>query len=68
MNELEHYLIKKKIDPIKFKRDEGPLYLIFENTYLEIHPKSFTAQKLFLLNKIRRKYLLTDDLNFEKNQ
>ncbi len=57
MSEFHLYLISKKIDPSTFKRGNTPLYEEFERTFTQTHPASFTAQKLFLLNKLRRKFL-----------
>lgn len=54
------YLVSKKIDPAKFKQAEGDTYQKLETAFLQSHPDSFTAQKLFLINPIRRKYLLED--------
>jgi hypothetical protein len=56
MSEFEKYLIDKKISPEKFKSGEPPVYEEFEMLFMQMHPKSFTAQKLYLINKIRRKY------------
>ncbi|TAH21598.1 MAG: hypothetical protein EAZ08_02505 [Cytophagales bacterium] len=59
-NEFEKYLVGKKISPEKFKQAEPARYEEFETLFLQIHPKSFTSQKLYLINKIRRMYLLTN--------
>lgn len=56
--EFEKYLIAKKISPEKFRAAESARYEEFETLFLLMHPKSFTAQKLYLINKIRRMYLL----------
>ena len=56
---FEDYLTRKRIDASLFKEKEGALYMQWERTFLDIHPRSFTAQKLFLINQIRRKYTLT---------
>lgn len=52
------YLIGKKIDPAKFKSEEAETYRSFNMLFSQMHPESFTAQKLFLINKLRRKYTL----------
>ena len=54
--EFEKYLKDKKIDPEKFKAGELLRYQEFEAHFLQMHPKSFTSQKLYLINKIRRMY------------
>ena len=54
----KEYLITKKIDPDRFKSGENRLYREFDLLFSQMHPDSFTAQKLFLINKLRRKYKL----------
>ncbi|BDD02753.1 hypothetical protein [Aureibacter tunicatorum] len=56
---FEEYLASKKIDSVKFKKDDSALWHEFENHFEQMHPKSFTAQKLYLINNLRRKYTLT---------
>ncbi|GAB4246824.1 MAG: hypothetical protein Tsb0034_25860 [Ekhidna sp.] len=56
--EFEEYLKGKKIDPSKFKSGDTALYEEWKHLFSQIHPDSFTQQKLFLINKTRRKYLL----------
>lgn len=60
MDEFGDYLTRKKIDPLNFKRNEPQLYEEFKFIFDQVHPDSFTAQKLFLINKIRRKYPFSD--------
>nr|AOE07996.1 hypothetical protein [uncultured bacterium] len=57
MNEFHLYLISKKINPSSFERGNKLLYQEFKRAFAQSHPASFTAQKLFLLNKLRRKFL-----------
>ena len=57
--EFEKYLKDKKINPEMFKTSEPERYQEFELHFSQMHPKSFTAQKLYLINKIRRKYHFT---------
>ena len=57
MNEFHLYLISKKIEPSSFKQGNKPLFQEFERAFVQSHPASFTAQKLFMLNKLRRKFL-----------
>lgn len=52
------YLISKKIDPDQLKNQEGGLYKSFNVLFSQMHPDSFTAQKLYLINKLRRRYKL----------
>lgn len=56
---LRTYLITKKIDPDQMKKGDPERYQEFNRLFSQIHPDSFTSQKLFLLNKLRRKYKLT---------
>lgn len=64
--EFDEYLKGKKIDPAKFKQAESSQYAAFERIFNQIHPESFTQQKLFLINKIRRAYKLEDKEEVEK--
>ena len=52
--DFEDYLIRKKIDPAGFRSNELERYQEFQAIFEQVHPDSFTAQKLFLINKIRR--------------
>ncbi|PKQ70644.1 hypothetical protein [Raineya orbicola] len=55
---LESYLEKKNIDWQKLAQAEPELWLKLQADFAELHPNSFEMQKKFLLNKIRRKYML----------
>lgn len=59
--DFETYLRNKKIDPVVFQEKEPMLWHEFKTVYDQIHPDSFTAQKLFLINRIRRKYPLQEE-------
>ena len=54
------YLRSKKIDDQKFRSKEPELFRELREQYDQMHPGSFTAQKLFLINPIRRKYQLNE--------
>lgn len=56
MPEFEEYLNGKKIDPQQFKAAEPERWQDFEQLFYQVHPNSFTQQKLFLLNPLRRRY------------
>jgi hypothetical protein len=56
---FEEYLREKNIDPIKFQSAENELYLRFESEFLQMHPNSFTSQKKFFINDLRRRFQLT---------
>jgi len=58
--EFDEYLKQKKIDPEKFKKGNQDLYLEFSGLFEKVHPNSFTQQKLFLINKIRRDFQLME--------
>ena len=67
MNFLE-YLSSKKIDALPFKKGEPSIYEEWELHFEEMHPKSFTAQKLYLINDIRRRFLLVDETKVENKK
>ena len=52
------YLTAKKIDANSFAKAEAERFREFYDLFNQVHPESFTAQKLFLINQIRRKYPL----------
>jgi hypothetical protein len=56
--EFEAYLVSKKIDSASFQTAESELWEEWKIAFEQQHPKSFTAQKLYLINPIRRKYPL----------
>ena len=53
---FEAYLASKKIDADAFLRAEAGVYHSWKKEFAEMHPNSFTLQKLNLINPIRRKY------------
>jgi hypothetical protein len=55
---FEKYLSDKKIDGSAFKAAEPGLWEEWKREFDQLHPNSFTAQKLYLINNIRRKYPL----------
>lgn len=57
---FEAYLVSKKIDSQAFRNAEPDLWEAWKREFEEMHPNSFTVQKLNLINPIRRKYLLAD--------
>ncbi|OEK05462.1 hypothetical protein [Roseivirga misakiensis] len=58
---FESYLIKKKIDPKGFAQGEPERFREFEELFNQVHPDSFTAQKLFLINSTRRAFPLQEE-------
>jgi hypothetical protein len=55
---FEEYLISKKIDSPAFRNAEPLLWNEWKTLFEAMSPASFTAQKLYLINPLRRKYLL----------
>jgi hypothetical protein len=55
---FEEYLISKKIDLKAFQQNENDLFETWKSEFAQMHPHSFTAQKLYLINPLRRKYTL----------
>jgi hypothetical protein len=56
--DFEDYLISKRIDSASFKKAEPELWAEWNNEFEQMHPDSFTMQKLNLINPVRRKYRL----------
>lgn len=56
------FLNSKKIDPIRFKELDLNIYNQWQELYTQVHPESFVAQKKFLINPIRRKYPLLNQV------
>jgi hypothetical protein len=57
---FEEYLHTKKIDARAFSQTEAELFNVWKNEFEQMHPNSFTVQKLNLINPIRRKYQLRE--------
>ena len=55
---FEEYLISKKIDSHAFRTAEPSLWNEWNGLFEAMSPVSFTAQKLYLINLLRRKYVL----------
>jgi len=58
---FQEYLTSKKIDAKAFSVAEPAVFHAWEQEFAQMHPNSFTVQKLNLINPIRRKYLLPLD-------
>jgi hypothetical protein len=58
--DFETYLITKKIDSAAFRKAEPEVWHAWKSEFEQVHPNSFTVQKLNLINPIRRKYLLQE--------
>ena len=59
MSEFQEFLATKKIDAATFEKAESEKFTEWERLFNQVNPKSFVAQKLFLINPIRRKYPLS---------
>ncbi len=57
--DFENYLKRKKIDPQSFREKDPDLWEDYKYDFERMHPESFTAQKLFKLNRLRRMYTYT---------
>lgn len=55
---FEEYLEKKNIDSEKFLWENPTDFQALKTVFNLVNPESFTAQKKFLLNNLRRKYQL----------
>lgn len=55
---FEEYLVSKRIDSLAFKTAEPNVWNEWSGLFEEMSVASFTARKLYLINSIRRKYLL----------
>lgn len=55
---FEEYCRKKKIDPEQFLLSDPERFHEWKSIFEQVHPDSFTEQKKFLINPIRKKYLL----------
>jgi hypothetical protein len=57
---FEAYLSSKKIDSSAFHNAEPAVWKSWNDVFAQMHPNSFTLQKLNLINAVRRKYLLKE--------
>ncbi|PZR38425.1 MAG: hypothetical protein DI538_09685 [Azospira oryzae] len=57
---FEEYLISKKIDSVALHHAEPVLWQEWKMLFGQMSPASFTSQKLYLINPLRRKYLLKE--------
>ena len=56
--EWDTYLEQKKINADAYMKGNPVQYQEFKEIFYQVSPNSFTSQKLFLLNRIRRQYPL----------
>jgi hypothetical protein len=55
---FEEYLVGKKIDSAALKAAEPVRWKEWQELFSQVSEQSFTAQKLYLINPVRRKYPL----------
>lgn len=55
---FEQYLEEKNINAEMFLWDNPKHFAEMKKIFNEMHPDGFTAQKKFLINQLRRKYML----------
>jgi len=55
---FEEYLVSKKINSAVFREKEQAVWAAWQIEFEQMHPNSFTIQKLNLINPVRRKYPL----------
>lgn len=61
---FEAYCNTKKIDHQKFSKSEPTLFVDLKDQFEQMSVESFTQQKLFLINPIRRKYpIISETMN-----
>jgi hypothetical protein len=64
---FKEYLTSKKIDSDAYKAAEPGQWFNFSTIFEQMHPKSFTLQKLNLINGIRRRFPYIEEIA-EKDQ
>lgn len=57
---FEGYLKEQKIDSDLFKKKQSEKWLQLKLLFDQVHPNSFTLQKKFLINDLRRAYPYSD--------
>lgn len=62
----EEYCIKKKIDSSAFQKTDPEKWSELKTIFEQVHPNSFTEQKKFLINDLRRKYRLAEEVKKEE--
>lgn len=59
---FEEYLTSKKIDAKALMAADAEMYKEWQALFDAVSPASFTAQKLFLINPVRRKFPLKTEV------
>jgi hypothetical protein len=63
---FEEYLVSKKLDSSAFAKAEPALWQEWKDLFEQISPASFTTQKLYLINPLRRRFQLKEIALAEK--
>ncbi len=63
---FEEYCAKKKIDPVRFKKDDPKQWEELAGIFEQVSENSFTQQKKFLINDLRRKYPLKETESLQR--
>lgn len=63
---FQEYCTSKKIDAITFQKEKAELYSELEVIFNQVSPASFTQQKKFLINTIRRSFKLETKIQEKK--
>ena len=63
---FDEYLQSKRIDPEAFRNHEIRQYRDWEAEFEDVHPDSFTSQKLYLINPLRRRFKLVVEKDTDK--
>jgi phosphopantetheine adenylyltransferase len=58
---FSEYLQSKKIDEVSFSTNDSCTFDAWKNLFEQISVSSFTDQKKFKINQIRRKFLLKSE-------
>ncbi|MFN0049453.1 MAG: hypothetical protein ACKVOU_10045 [Cytophagales bacterium] len=66
--DFKAYCKSKNIDPIKFQTTEPQRFSEWEFVFDRAGAVSFTQQKLFLINEVRRQFKLEKDLDDMDNK
>lgn len=64
--EFEEYCTLKKIDAKQFEQAESVLFAELKSIFSEMHAESFTVQKKFLINNLRRRFKLVELKSMEE--
>lgn len=58
---FDEFLVQKKIDAARFRAAEPARFAEWAELFPRLHPESFTMQKKFLINDVRRRHPLRNE-------